>query len=89
MLEDAAAGYLGAVLVLVGAPVLSSVDKAEVDERPRRSRVVAGGVERTAKGLLTVPLPAGRSLAAAWGLESDEPGPPALVTDRVAEVVGR
>ncbi|MGA2528032.1 MAG: DUF58 domain-containing protein [Acidimicrobiales bacterium] len=89
LLEDVAAGYFGAVLVLVGAPGLPFVDEPGAHWRSGRSGAAVSGVERSGKALLIVPLPNGRSLAAAWGLESAEPDPNPPVTDRVAEAVGK
>ncbi|MGA3353202.1 MAG: DUF58 domain-containing protein [Acidimicrobiales bacterium] len=104
LLDDIAAAYFGAVLVLVGAGAPSPEDGWHADAgnagsqgvlgihpRPGPPRTANRHIARTGTGLLTVTLPAGRSLAAAWGLEPAAVQPPDALTGRApgAEVVAR
>ena len=87
VLEDLARAYSTVVLVLVGAAPSSPRDRlgdlAQADAGRGRSRGVPepgssaaqepGGSSRA--GLVEVPLPLGRSLAAAWSLEAETPEP--------------
>ena len=92
VLEDLARAYSAVVLVLVGAASPSTRDELEArwqadDDAGSRAvsetgpRYPQGRVGRSRSGVLTVPLPLGRALAAAWSLDLEGP-------DLVDEVTG-
>jgi uncharacterized protein (DUF58 family) len=92
LLEDLARAYSAVVLVLVGAASPSTRDELEArwradDDAGSRAvsktgpRYPQGRVGRSRSGVLTVPLPLGRALAAAWSLDLEGP-------DLVDEVTG-
>ena len=84
-LEDLARAYSAVVLVLVGVVPSPAADELEARWQADAERAGSRGVleigapsllergGRSQAGVLTVPLPLGRSLAAAWSLDLDVP----------------
>jgi uncharacterized protein (DUF58 family) len=85
VLEDLARAYSAVVLVLVGAALSATPDVLEARWQADAERAGSRGVleigspspqeygGRSKAGMLTVPLPLGRSLAAAWSLDLENP----------------